>query len=91
MTGGIAYVWDPDLSLKARLADTAPSARRPSDADLAEIRRLVEDHRDYTGSPVAEQILTDWDRQQKAFWVISPSAPPRQPIEVAVIEVPVTG
>jgi glutamate synthase domain-containing protein 2/glutamate synthase domain-containing protein 1/glutamate synthase domain-containing protein 3 len=91
MTGGIAYVWDPDLSLKAMLADTAPSARRPSDGDLADIRHLVEAHHHNTASPVAEQVLTRWDRQQKAFWVISPSAPPRQPVEVAVTEVPVTG
>jgi glutamate synthase domain-containing protein 3 len=91
MTGGIAYVWDPDLSLKAMLADTAPSARRPSDGDLAEIRRLVEGHRDYTGSPVAESVLADWGRQQGSFWVISPSAPPRIPVETTVTEVPVTG
>jgi glutamate synthase domain-containing protein 2/glutamate synthase domain-containing protein 3 len=91
MTGGIAYVWDPDLSLKAMLADTAPSARRPSDGDLADIRRLVESHRDYTGSPVAETVLADWSRQQGAFWVISPSAPPRKVVEATVTEVPVTG
>src|SRR3970282_137402 len=40
MTGGVAYVRDPDLSLKAMLADTAPSARRPSDADPGEVRGL---------------------------------------------------
>jgi glutamate synthase domain-containing protein 3 len=91
MTGGIAYVWDPDLSLKAMLADTAPSARRPSDGDLAEIRRLVESHRDYTGSPVADAVLADWSRQQGSFWVISPSAPPHKVIEATVAEVPVTG
>ena len=27
MTGGGAYVWDPDLSIKAMLADTAPLPR----------------------------------------------------------------
>ena len=91
MTGGIAYVWDPDMSLKAMLADTAPSARRPSDGDLAQIRLLVEGHRDHTGSPVAESVLADWGRQQGSFWVISPSAPPRQVIEATVSEVPVTG
>jgi glutamate synthase domain-containing protein 3 len=73
------------------LADTAPSARRPSDADLADIRHLVEAHHEYTASPVAEQALTDWDRQQKAFWVISPTPPPTKPAEEMVTEVPVTG
>ncbi len=91
MTGGIAYVWDPDLSLKAMLADTAPSARRPSDADLAEIRSLVEAHRDHTASPVAEQILSDWGGQQGGFWIISASGPPLETVETTVTEVPVTG
>ena len=91
MTGGVAYVWDPDLSLKALLADTAPSARRPSDADLADIRSLIETHLRYTASPVAELILDDWNRQQGAFWVISASAPPRKPVGLEVTEVPAAG
>ena len=73
MTGGIAYVWDPGLSLKAMLADTAPSARRPSDAHLDDIRSLIESHRDDTGSPVAARILEDWSQEQGSFWVISAS------------------
>jgi len=91
MTGGVAYVWDSDLSLKALLADTAPSARRPSDADLVDIRSLIETHLRYTASPVAEQILDDWSRQLGAFWVISASAPPRKPVGVEVTEVPAAG
>jgi glutamate synthase (NADPH/NADH) large chain len=88
MTGGIAYVWDPDLSLKAMLADTAPSARRPVDADLAEIGRLLEAHRDNTGSPVSTRILEEWAKEQGAFWVISAAGRAREPIRVEAVEVP---
>jgi glutamate synthase domain-containing protein 3 len=91
MTGGVAYVWDPDLSLKAMLADTAPSARRPSDADLGDIRALVEAHHANTDSPVAAGILDDWPGQQGSFWVISASGRPREPVRVEVGDVPATG
>jgi glutamate synthase (NADPH/NADH) large chain len=91
MTGGVAYVWDPDLSLKAMLADTAPSARRPSDSDLAEIRALVEAHLANTGSPVAAGILDAWPGLQGSFWVISASGRAREPVRIEVREVPSAG
>ena len=61
------------------------------DADLADIRSLIETHLRYTASPVAELILDDWNRQQGAFWVISASAPPRKPVGLEVTEVPAAG
>jgi glutamate synthase domain-containing protein 2/glutamate synthase domain-containing protein 1/glutamate synthase domain-containing protein 3 len=90
MTGGIAYVWDPSLSLKAMLADTAPSARRPSDSQLDDIRGLIEAHRDNTGSPVAARILEEWSREQGSFWVISASGDNRSVPVVEQVEVPVS-
>jgi glutamate synthase (NADPH/NADH) large chain len=84
-------VWDPDLSLKAMLADTAPSARRPSDSDLADIRGLIESHLSNTGSPIAARILDDWPGNQASFWVISASGPAREPVRVEVGEVPSAG
>ncbi len=88
MTGGTAYVWDPGLSLKAMLAETAPSARRPNDADLAEIKTLLEAHRDQTGSPVSARILEQWTGEQGSFWVISASSRPQLPILAQAGEVP---
>jgi glutamate synthase domain-containing protein 3 len=90
MTGGIAYVWDPGLSLKAMLADTAPSARRPSDSQLDDIRGLIEAHRDNTGSPVAARILEEWSQEQGSFWVISASGDNRPIPVVEQVEVPVS-
>jgi glutamate synthase domain-containing protein 3 len=91
MTGGVAYLWDPSLSLKAMLADTAPSARRASDADLAEIRGLLEAHRANTSSPVAREILEGWANEQGAFWVISASGRAGEPVRIDVSEVPSMG
>jgi glutamate synthase domain-containing protein 3 len=90
MTGGVAYVWDPALSLKAMLADTAPSARRPSDSHLDEIRGLLEAHRDNTASPAAARILDNWSREQSSFWVISASGDSRPIPMVEQVEVPVS-
>ncbi len=53
MTGGIAMVWDPTIGLKARLAETAPAARRPLPAELALLRSLLEEHYERTSSPIA--------------------------------------
>jgi glutamate synthase domain-containing protein 3 len=89
MTGGTAYVWDPALSLKAMLADTAPSARRPSDTHLDDIRGLIESHLERTASPVAAAILGDWSREQGSFWVISASGDSRPIPIVEQAEVPV--
>jgi glutamate synthase domain-containing protein 2/glutamate synthase domain-containing protein 1/glutamate synthase domain-containing protein 3 len=91
MTGGTAYVWDPGLSLKAMLADTAPSARRPNDADLADIRDLLEAHMTRTGSPVSARILEQWTAEQGSFWVISASSRPQVPILTQAGEVPASG
>jgi glutamate synthase domain-containing protein 2/glutamate synthase domain-containing protein 3 len=91
MTGGTAYVWDPDLSLKAMIADTAPSARRPSDADLADIKALLEAHSDNTGSPVSTGLLTGWSKQQGSFWVISASTRSEERTRIEVTEVPSMG
>jgi glutamate synthase domain-containing protein 3 len=89
MTGGVAYVWDPDLSLKAMLADTAPSARRPSDADLADIKLLLEAHREHTGSPASTRVLAEWSREHGSFWVISASGRPKEPTRIEIVEAPI--
>ena len=90
MTGGVAYVWDPTMNLKARLADTAPAARRPSDSDLADIRSLVAQHFAATGSPTSQWILEQWGAEQGSFWVVSNGGGKRAIAIVESAEVPAT-
>lgn len=90
MTGGVAYVWDPDLSLKAMLADTAPSAKRPTDTLLDDIRGMIESHLERTASPIAAAILDGWSEQQNAFWVISASGNSRSVPIIIEEEIPVS-
>jgi hypothetical protein len=44
----------------------------PSDEDLAEVRALVQEHRDRTGSTVAERVLEDWDALTSAWVKVMP-------------------
>ena len=90
MTGGVAYVWDPAMNLKARLADTAPAARRPSESDLAQIRSLVEEHHAATSSPASHRILEEWSAEQGSFWVVSNGGGKRTLAVVESAEVPAT-
>ena len=68
MTGGKAYIWDPAMGLKGRLAETAPSARRIEDDELEEVRTLVESHVEHTGSPLGREAL----QLLREMWVVDP-------------------
>ena len=91
MTGGIAYVWDPMVTLKGRLADTAPPTRRPSDDDIAQIKGLLEEHLELTDSPIARRIQTNLKPELEFFWVVEPSGHERQPLAETIVATPIAG
>ncbi len=99
MTGGKAYVWDPNGTFPASLADTAPLHRRPDEMDQLEVKAMVEAHLRFTGSSTAAALLDEWDRAVHAFWVLSPGrsagteaqADLADPVIDLVLEVPVAG
>ena len=72
MTGGTAFVWDPTMSLRARLAETAPIARRVSDMEKTTLKALLLQHRANTGSPLAQGILESDLGGLDEFWVAQP-------------------
>ena len=57
MTGGIAFVYDPESALGGKIGSRAVEQRRPDSRDAALIRRLMEAHAAYTGSPLAKRLL----------------------------------
>jgi glutamate synthase (NADPH) large chain len=61
MSGGIAYVVDPDGDLAGRcnLQLVGLEALDPADED--DVRALLGEHLGRTGSPVARGLLDDWD------------------------------
>ncbi len=75
MSGGEAYVLDPDREFAARvnldMVDLLPLA---DERDCALVRRLVQNHHVYTGSDRARRLLEDWDRQLGHFLKVAPRA-----------------
>jgi glutamate synthase domain-containing protein 3 len=43
------------------------------DADAAEALALITEHRDRTGSPVAQRVIDDWDRYRRRFVKVFPA------------------
>ncbi len=91
MTGGVACVWDPDLRLKGRLAETAPGIRRPLDSEVGTLLDLLEQHIDHTSSPVAVELLADPGRLVEEFWLVAPSANATSPGRRVSVEVELGG
>ena len=74
MSGGIAYVWDPDDKFLTRCnLATVELEQVITDADVAELRELIEAHQRTTGSTVAENILNDWNRAAQQFIKVIPT------------------
>ena len=73
MSGGIAYVWDPDDKFAARCnTGTVDLELVEEDEDISELLELIEYHRDYTNSPVAKRILENWPDVLREFVKVMP-------------------
>jgi len=74
MSGGVAYVWDPDENFGPRCnTGTVDLERVEADEDIAELRELVELHMKYTGSSVAAGILEAWPDVLDTFVKVMPT------------------
>jgi glutamate synthase domain-containing protein 3 len=76
MSGGIAYVYDdigqfPKLCNMEMVDLEAPD--RFNDHDRETIRRLLENHNNYTGSDKAKSILDDWENELRWFVKVMPT------------------
>jgi glutamate synthase domain-containing protein 3 len=74
MSGGRAFVFDDRGDFAARRCNQTSVDLEPLilDADVAEVRNLLERHRDLTGSPRAAWILEHWDEAQSRFIKVYP-------------------
>ncbi len=60
MSGGIAYVLDEQGTFEDRCNMGMVGFEALSQSDADELRALIEEHRERTGSPVAERVLARW-------------------------------
>ena len=75
MSGGVAYVYDPDDRLAERLNRGMVSLSNELDtSDGRMLRRLVENHRAYTDSDRAAELLDDWEAALSDFVRVFPDA-----------------
>jgi glutamate synthase (NADPH) large chain len=70
MSGGVAYVWDPNGDFRSRLNDNHGNTdiEPVTDArDIAELKTLVENHLRHTRSDRAAVLLQHWDTMVTQF------------------------
>ena len=74
MSGGLAFVLDEDGTFRTRLNPAMlDQLEELDDDDAATCRALVQEHRDRTGSAVAERVLGDWEAMRGRFVKIFPA------------------
>ncbi|ERG98069.1 MAG: glutamate synthase domain 2 [Haloquadratum sp. J07HQX50] len=75
MSGGIAYVYDPDDTFTEDVnREMVGVEHELSDKDLPMIRRLVKNHAAYTESSRADELLEEWSDVVSDFVKIMPDA-----------------
>lgn len=74
MSGGIAYVWDPEKALPAQCnLETYELDSVSAAEDILELKALIQNHADYTDSPVAKSILEKWEQSLSDFVKVMPT------------------
>src|SRR5688500_12005093 len=72
MSGGIAYVFDPEHSLERLCNKEMVDLETMEDEDKAEVKALVEQHFKYTGSDPAEWVIENWPVASDLFVKVMP-------------------
>jgi glutamate synthase domain-containing protein 2/glutamate synthase domain-containing protein 3 len=71
MSGGIAYVLD-DRRFAARCNTDLVELESLTDEDATEVRALISEHAQRTGSLVARNLLAEWERARERFIKVMP-------------------
>ena len=73
MSGGIAFVLDPDAKLAGRCNPGSVALEAPGDDDEPLVRDLLERHLQATASAVARRLLEAWPESIAAFVKVVPN------------------
>lgn len=85
MSGGRAYVWDPENSLEGCYnSGMVELERLIHEEESKRLQSLIYSYLEATESPRASTILKDWSRTRDQFWVVVPrpmeARPTSQPV-----------
>jgi glutamate synthase (NADPH) large chain len=72
MSGGVAYVYDPDGTFDENLNAEMVDLDELDDADVEWLNGMIVAHVDATDSAVGQRILADWDGELKNFVKVMP-------------------
>ena len=72
MSGGVAFVYDPDGTFPHRVNQEMVLVEEPDPDDLEWLNGVVGRHRDETGSEVARRLLSDWSGSASSFVKVMP-------------------
>ncbi len=73
MSGGIAYIWDPDQRFADNCNMEMVDLESLTDADATDIRAMIEKHLEYTQSTVARDVLANWSAEVGHFVKVMPT------------------
>jgi glutamate synthase (NADPH/NADH) large chain len=73
MSGGIAYVYDPDYSFHWLVNYEMVQVEPLECQEQRWLYEIVSRHRAYTDSAVAERILDNWDEEVEQFRKVMPT------------------
>jgi len=74
MSGGVAYIWDRNKTF-APLCNMGMVELEALEVeeDINELKTLIENHLEYTGSDVAQAALDNWSETVKQFVKVMPT------------------
>ncbi|MDF2457027.1 MAG: gltB [Cytophagaceae bacterium] len=72
MSGGVAYVYDASKKFPARCNMEMVALEVLESEDLADLKKLIENHFNYTQSAVAKSILDNWAKASLDFIKVMP-------------------
>jgi glutamate synthase (NADPH/NADH) large chain len=87
MSGGVAYVLDVDGAFESRCNFELVGFDEMDAQDERTLFELITEHRDRTGSTVAEELLADWPAALGRFIKVMPHDYKRAMQELAAAEV----
>jgi glutamate synthase (NADPH/NADH) large chain len=72
MSGGMAFIYDPDQAFPARCNQEMVDLDPLDYADQKLLREMIERHYAFTGSRIALKLITDWDEAFPHFVKVMP-------------------
>jgi glutamate synthase domain-containing protein 2/glutamate synthase domain-containing protein 1/glutamate synthase domain-containing protein 3 len=72
MSGGVAYVYDKDRRFEGRCNLELVDLEVMTESDEDEVKSLISEHAQRTGSLVARNVLASWERARERFVKVMP-------------------